>query len=152
MSNTRWSARADATKALTLSFAEIHQALTSFSHICDEAVVGKLQAEGLYQKMEQLEYAILTVVWNTILQRFNACSKALQSISIKLRTAVTLYESLLVVIRSVRDNFDEYEKLAIDFVNCVNGNASYRGETKRRKLRKSILMNRIMKMLQARPQ
>ena len=86
--------------------------------------------------MVQLEYAILTVVWNTILQRFNACSKALQSISIELPTAVTLYESFLVFIRSVRDNFDEYEKLAIDLVNCVNGNASCRGETKRRKLRK----------------
>ena len=62
MSNTRWSARADATKALTLSYAKIHQALTSFSHICNEPVVAKLEAEGLYQKMEQLEYAILTVV------------------------------------------------------------------------------------------
>ena len=30
MSNTRWSARADTTKALILSYAEIHQALTSF--------------------------------------------------------------------------------------------------------------------------
>ena len=41
----RWSARADATKALILSYAEIHQALTSFSHICDEPVVAKLEAE-----------------------------------------------------------------------------------------------------------
>ena len=47
-----------------------------------------------------------------------------------------MYESLLVFIQSVRDNFDENEKLAIDLVNCVNGNASYGGETKRRKLRK----------------
>ena len=30
MANTRWSARADATKALTLSYAEIHQTRTSF--------------------------------------------------------------------------------------------------------------------------
>ena len=88
--------------------------------------------------MEQLEYAILTVVWNTILQRFNACSKALQSIGIELRTAVTLYESLPVFIQSVRDNFDEYEKLAMDLINCVNGNAGYRGETNRRKLRKKF--------------
>ena len=102
--------------------------------------------------MEQLEYAILTVIWNTILQRFTACSKALQSISIDFRTAVTLYESLLVFIQSVRDNFNEYEKLAIDLVNCVNGNASYRDETKRMEAPESFLMNRIMKMLQARPQ
>ena len=45
---------------------------------------------------------------------------------------------LLVFIQSVRDNFDEYEKLAIGLMNCVNGNASYRGETKRRTLRKKF--------------
>ena len=112
-----------------------HQALTSFSDICDEPVVTKLEAEGLYQKMERLEYAKLTVVWSTILQRFNSCSKAFQSISIDIRTAETLCESLPVFIQSVRDNFDEYEKLAIDLVNCVNGNVSNRGEAKRRKLR-----------------
>ena len=139
----------DDTKAFTLSYADIHQALTSISQICDKPVAAKLEAEGLY---EQLEYAILTVAWSTILERFNACSKALQSISIELRTSVTLYESLLILIQSVRDKFDEYEKLTSDLVNCVNGNASYRGETKRRKLRKRFLMNRIPKMLQARPQ
>ena len=52
--------------------------------------------------------------------------------------AVTLYESLLAFIQSVRDNFDEYEKLTIDLVNCVNGNASYRDETNRRKSRKKF--------------
>ena len=74
--------------------------LTSFSHICGEPVVDKLEAEELYQKMEQLEYAILTVVLNTILQHFNACSKELQSISIELQTEVTLYKSLLAFIQS----------------------------------------------------
>ena len=88
--------------------------------------------------MEQLEYTILTVVWNTILQRFNACSKALQNISIELRTAVILHECLLVFIQSLPDNLDEYGKLDIDLVNCVNGNACYGGETKRRKLRKKF--------------
>ena len=52
---------------------------------------------------------------------------------------MTLYESLLVFIQSVRDNFDEYEKLAIYLVTCVNDIASYGGEKKRRTLRKKFV-------------
>ncbi|CAM1328697.1 Uncharacterised protein r2_g3789 [Pycnogonum litorale] len=64
--------------------------------------------------MEGLEMAVLCVVWDTILECFNATSKTLQKVNIDLGTCVSLYESLQYFVKSIRteEAFYSYEERA----------------------------------------
>ena len=56
--------------------------------------------------MERLETALMTVVWHTILELFNATSLSLQKVDIDLISAVKLYDSLVTFLLQLRDRFD----------------------------------------------
>jgi hypothetical protein len=56
----------------------------------------------------------MTILWNVILQRVNAVSKQLQSPDIQLGLAVNQLESLCAFVADLRENFHQYETLAID--------------------------------------
>ena len=84
--------------------------------------------------MQDFEISILCVLWDSILERFDATSKTIQKIEIELATCVHLYESLLVFVRSLRndeafDNFEEMAKLLVE-------DYSYRAEHQRSRIRK----------------
>ena len=55
----------------------------------------------------------MTVVWHTILERFNATSLSLQKVDIDLISAVKLYDSLVTFLLQLRDRLDEKEEKAI---------------------------------------
>ncbi|KAJ8969427.1 hypothetical protein NQ314_001769 [Rhamnusium bicolor] len=61
LSQTRWSARYDACDALEKEWSTTRS-----------------EATGLQRKLQHLETAILVIVWNVILYRFNAASKKLK--------------------------------------------------------------------------
>jgi len=94
LSDTRWSARADATRS---AFAHYRVVLKVATDIC---------ADGLAKQTERLETALMTVVWHTILERFNATSLSLQKVYIDLISAVKLYDSLVTFLLQLRDRFD----------------------------------------------
>ena len=82
----------------------------------DQTGSTRSEASSLVSKMQDFEIGFLSVLWDSILQRFNATSKSLQKIEIDLATCVHLYESLLEFVRSVRNdeafkNFEEMAKL-----------------------------------------
>ena len=58
----------------------------------------------------------MTVVWRTILERFNATSLSLQKVDIDLISAVKLYDSLVTFLLQLRDIFDETEEKAKSYV------------------------------------
>jgi len=58
----------------------------------------------------------MTVVWYTILERFNATSLSLQKVDIDLISAVKLYDSLVTFLLQLRDIFDETEEKAKSYV------------------------------------
>ena len=87
MSDTRWSARADATKALVKGYDEINDALVEIAGDEEE----KAETRGLATKMNQLETGILAALWHHILHRFHANSQALQSADQDLNSAVAIY-------------------------------------------------------------
>ena len=84
--------------------------------------------------MERLETALMTVIWQTILERFNATSLSLQKVEIDLLCAVKLYDSLVTFLLQLRlrERFDEMEEKAKSYVDIEE----YREATKRTKRRK----------------
>ena len=93
MSDTRWSARADATEALVKGYDEINAALEEIHSEEDEKPEAKHEAGILASDM----------------QRFHRTSQALQSADQDLNTAVALFESLIEFVQSLRTRFEEFE-------------------------------------------
>ena len=67
MSDTRWSARADATKALVDGYDEICDALVELADDVDQKADVREEASGYADNMNRLETGILAVLWYHIL-------------------------------------------------------------------------------------
>jgi hypothetical protein len=52
----------------------------------------------------------MAIFWGFILNRLNVVSKKLQSVEIDITVVLELYDSLINLILSQRDNFNEFEK------------------------------------------
>ena len=121
LSDTRWSARFDAEKALYQGYSHILDVLNTISDSETEPGDVQCTANGLGRQMEQLEISFFTVSWYEILERFNSTSKLLQKEDIDLNTCVGLYQSLFGFVQNLRDEFDKYETDAI----ALCGNDAY---------------------------
>jgi hypothetical protein len=132
LSQTRWSARADAVKSVFEHYKEIISALSEISGDNNQTMHARAEAEGLAKKMRQLETALMTVIWSNILSRFNATSLSLQKDNIDLLSVVKLYESLIYFVSERRNTFDELEKTAKTYVD----NSDYKELGSRIKRRK----------------
>ena len=78
LSNTRWSARADAVSALYNGYKKISAILDEISRDDDQSKDTRHEAQGLYKKMGKFENIFMTTVWNDLLMRINDTSKTLQ--------------------------------------------------------------------------
>ena len=94
MTDTRWSARKDATKALIRGYDEINDALEGIVEDVEQKADTRQEARRLSSYMNHLETGILAIVWHHILNRFHASSQVLQSSYQDLNTVVAIYESL----------------------------------------------------------
>ena len=128
LSDTRWSARADATKALLCGFITIKQVLEDISNNMDQKAECRNKAYGLVSTMNKLETGIMTITWNGILERLQATSASLQSSDQDLNTGYALYESLYGYIQAMRSTFSDIEARAKDLTNCEE----YQQQTSRR--------------------
>ncbi|XP_065678120.1 zinc finger MYM-type protein 1-like [Hydra vulgaris] len=129
LSDTRWSARSDASISLNKSWIEIINALSFIKDDKTEKSITRSEANGLYLKLDSLETAIMATLWGDILERFNKTSKQLQSVEIDLETVVSLYESLIRYVLDLRSMFDIYEERAIN----KSGHKTYRKIRKRKR-------------------
>ena len=72
----------------------------------------RLLAEGLVEQMQQLDTVLMTIIWHTILERFNATNLSLQNSDIDLLSVVKMYDTLNTflisnsghIIRDVRED------------------------------------------------
>ncbi|KYN06054.1 Zinc finger MYM-type protein 1, partial [Cyphomyrmex costatus] len=131
LSNTRWSARAEACRALVNSWGSLRDALDDIVEDASEKPTTKAEAEGLLQQFGSLETAIMVVVWSDILERFDKTNKSLQRVNIDLTTVVQLYNALHTYIVSLRNRFDHYEIQAKELSQCND----YARENQRRRRR-----------------
>lgn len=118
LSDTRWSSRHDATRALNVGFSNIVSALEVITNDETQDEVVKCEAVGLINKMERLENVFMTILWNDILGRMNGVSKELQSSTIDILYASNLLSSLEGYFIEIREMFDMYESKAKEM--CPN--------------------------------
>ncbi|XP_065650305.1 uncharacterized protein LOC136078462 isoform X2 [Hydra vulgaris] len=131
---TRWSARFDACHALFNSYAFIIEALHSIVDNQKEKAVYKIEANGLLARLKILEIGLMICIWNSILNSFNATNKKLQSTDIDLHTVLDLYNGLENYLVQIRDDFDVFEKKAVEITDC----SEYFKNSKRKKKRKAM--------------
>jgi len=129
LSDTRRSARSDASISLNKNWNEIINALSFIKNDKSEKSITRSEANGLYLKLDCLETAIMATLWGDILERFNKTSKQLQSVEIDLETVVCLYESLIRYVLDLRSMFDIYEERAIN----KSGHKTYQEIRKRKR-------------------
>lgn len=134
LSDTRWSARADAISALKRGYKQIKEALLELSISPYEKPVSKLESSSLAENFDNLETAILTVLWDKILQRINATSKSLQDPDMELLTANKLLQSLGDFILDIRNSFDALNAEA----NLLTDETQFKDGKKRKKKRKKM--------------
>ena len=118
MSDTRWSARAYATKALVKGYDEINAALEEIHTEEDEKPEAKYEAGILASDMDRLEIRILAALWHQILQHFHRTSQALQSANQDLNSTIALFESLIEFVQSLRTRFEEFEAKGKKLSEC----------------------------------
>ena len=129
MSDTRWSARADASSALHKSYSVILNVLENIAEDTDVKAECRQQANGLLLTMKKLETGIMVVLWDQILQRFQMTSAALQSSDQDLNSACALYESLYGYVEALRPTFTDIEDKAKVLTDCYQ----YHEEVSRQK-------------------
>uniref|UniRef100_A0A3B1JF76 TTF-type domain-containing protein n=1 Tax=Astyanax mexicanus TaxID=7994 RepID=A0A3B1JF76_ASTMX len=134
LSGTRWSARAESTKALWKYYAQLREALNDMSKDMEEKCVTRSEASALCDKLDTLETAFMAYFWDTILQRFQASSLQLQKHDIDICTAPQLLLSLRDFVAAQRDNFEVFEGAALNVTTAVS--QEYRHDLQRTKKRK----------------
>ena len=115
LSETRWSARADALRSLFVHYKTYQSVLEELGSDTLQRAETRREAMSLRNKMDKMETAFLTVFWNTILCRINETSKLLQTKTRDLCTAVALLKSLIEFLSSQRNTFDLHHQEATKF-------------------------------------
>uniref|UniRef100_A0A8C9YGK0 TTF-type domain-containing protein n=1 Tax=Sander lucioperca TaxID=283035 RepID=A0A8C9YGK0_SANLU len=135
LSGTRWSCRADATKALSKNYAKIKEALANIASSDEEKRDTRHEAGVLCAKLKYLETVFMAFFWDTILDRFQATSIMLQKSDINILTAVNLLESLRAFVSTQRDQFEMYEKAALNVTGVLH---TYKCDLQRSRKRKTF--------------
>lgn len=133
LSETRWSARAHFTKVLCENYNTIINRLKYLSENMEINKDARNEAQNIIKKMTSLDIAFMTVLWNRILERFDKTSVKLQEISLDLSVAVKLLKSLREYVGSIRNSFDDIEKMVLSLSKFVS--KKYNIEKKRKIIR-----------------
>jgi len=114
LSETRWSVRYDACKALIDNWGIAKLTLVDISNNLNEKSITCNEARGLLHAMNRLETTFILLFWGDLLQRFNAISKLLQSVNIDICTVCEHYNSLIKYISNLRNDemFLQYQEKA----------------------------------------
>ena len=103
LSETRWSARADATRALVEGYRVIREALKKIGDDMEQKPDTRHEGQALADTMDHLETALLCDMWNAMLAQFNTTNKTVQAANVDLKTVVDLITSLTTFIETLRD-------------------------------------------------
>lgn len=135
LSDTRWSARHDAVKALCAGYTQILEALNELKDDERQKPAAKVEAEGFWKKLRKIETVIFLLTWNEILERFHATNLVLQEEGLSLNAATLAYKSLKDFISSLRSEkkYDDIEARALELAEVK----SYKEKNSRKRKRKA---------------
>lgn len=111
LSITRWSAREEACRSLNKDGEAIVRALLSIIENENEKSLLKCEARGIMKKLCSLETSFMTVVWVSILERFDVVSNQLQSADMDVGTVVNLYNSLVGFLDEMKMGYEVFKNL-----------------------------------------
>eukprot|EP00794_Sanderia_malayensis_P015939 gene15939-biopygen13560 len=136
LSDTRWSARHDAIRALAKGSVPIKKSLDELADDEEQTMQTRHDAESISDKMNALEYASMCLFWYDLLGRINATNLSLQTIDLSLSCVVDLYRSLKSYISEIRSEgkFKEYLDKAKSFSDATY--QEFRDERRRKIKRK----------------
>ena len=137
LSDTRWSARHDAIRALAKGSVPIKESLDELAEDEEQTVQTRHDAESISDKLNALEYAFMCLFWYDLLGRIHATNLSLQAIDLSLSCAIDLFSSLKSYILELRseNKFKEYLEKAISFseATCQEFRDERRRKIKRKK-------------------
>jgi hypothetical protein len=113
LSDTRWSARADALRALKISRHELKDALEELNKDDTQTPETQCTAAGFLKTLGNFQTTLLTVIWDEILERVDKTSKTLQNQDLDLFGATKELETLSSFLSEKRDLFDDFESKAL---------------------------------------
>ena len=132
---TRWSIHHDSVKALKNGYSDILKTLNYIYEESEEKLDCKRETNILFKKLIKLENAILTIIWEEVLERFNKVSQILQTPGLDVSEGYELIFSLELFVKEMRKNseekMNEFEKKAKNLSEEITGN--YNDLNKRRK-------------------
>ena len=136
LSDTRWSARHDAIRALAKGFVPITESLDELAEDEEQTVQTRHDAESISDKLNALEYAFMCLFWYDLLGRIHATHLSLQTIDLSLSCVIDLYRSLKSYISELRreGKLKEYLEKAKSFSQATY--QEFRDE-RRRKTKRS---------------
>ncbi|XP_071568451.1 zinc finger MYM-type protein 1-like [Temnothorax nylanderi] len=114
---TRWSSRHDACDSLCKNWDGVLQSLMIMIEDVHEKAVTRSEAAVLKKQLGRFETVFMAIFWNSLLDRFNATSKVLQSVDIDVGVAVELYRSLIDFMESLRS--DEMFEVYVEKAKCI---------------------------------
>ncbi|XP_060845774.1 uncharacterized protein LOC132925391 [Rhopalosiphum padi] len=117
------------------NWSSIKQVLEELINDDYEKPFVRSEARGLIRQMNKLETAYMTVFWSDILHTFNKTSLLLQSVDIDISTVVSLYNSLIEYVQTLRSMFNDYEKLAKAMFDNADLIPDYEHKNRKRKKR-----------------
>lgn len=94
LSDTRWSATADALRALKISQHELKDGLEELNKDDTQTPATQITAAGFLKTLGYLQNTLLTVIWDEILERVDKTRKTLQNQDLDLFGATKEFETL----------------------------------------------------------
>ena len=88
--------------------------------------------------MDKLEFVILTLFWNRVLDQYNEVSKTVQKQDVNLSVVISLLHSLHHLMSELRDEFSSFDLKA----KAIATDANY-ADTTCRKRKRSVLITRF---------
>ena len=95
LSQTRWSARADACVALKEGYKKILSALDELFKDKLQPSLSRNEEHGLQLKPQSLEVTLMVVIWSRIMERFDEANKILQKVDTDIGWVTGIYSSLV---------------------------------------------------------
>lgn len=112
LSDTRWEANVEATRAVLKNYDLIIDALKTFQDNEYENGETKREASIIHEKIKELEFMFMLILYNNILEEFQKTSKILQDPQTSLNICSKMYAYLSEFIKKSRNDFDKFEQNA----------------------------------------
>lgn len=146
LSATRWCAHYEAVRALKIGYDDILKTLKHINMDETEKTDCRNEAKNLYKKIIRLEFGMLTLIWEQILERFNKVSTKLQSPGLDIQEGYHLLDSLKQFLQDVRKKSEsETDRLEANAKELSEDIEKEFAESSKRK-RKILLANKETEM------